>query len=58
MDCKMSEILNHLLTTAIVLKIADSKKEFVVCTDVCQEEVEWVLMQEGKVISYESWKLK
>eukprot|EP00253_Pinus_taeda_P029666 PITA_29666 len=58
-DCQRSfEQLKHLLTTAPVLCVADPEKEYVVCTDARKEGVGGVLMQEGKVIAYESRKLK
>ena len=50
--------LKELLTTAPILKIAYPNKEFVVCTDACNEGLGGVLTQEGHVIAYESWKLK
>eukprot|EP00253_Pinus_taeda_P004218 PITA_04218 len=57
--CQRSfEQLKHLLTTAPVLCVADPEKEYVVCTDASKEGVGGVLMQEGKVIAYESRKLK
>jgi hypothetical protein len=40
-----------------VLKIADPEADFLVCTDACKEGLGGVLMQEGKVICYESQKL-
>jgi hypothetical protein len=46
--------LKHLLTNAPVLKIADPEKDFLVCIDACKEGLNGVLMQEGKVICYES----
>eukprot|EP00253_Pinus_taeda_P029635 PITA_29635 len=52
------EQLKHLLTTALVLSIADREKDYVVYTDASKEGVGGVLMQEGKVIAYESRKLK
>lgn len=48
----------YLLATAPVLSIADPEKDYVVCTDASKEGVGGVLMQEGKVIAYESRKLK
>eukprot|EP00253_Pinus_taeda_P020845 PITA_20845 len=50
--------LKHLLTTTPILSIADPNKDNVVCTDESKEGVGGVLMQEGKVIAYESRKLK
>jgi len=43
-----------MLTNAPTLKIANPNKESVVCTDVCKEGLGGVLMQEGKVVCYES----
>ena len=45
------------LTHAPVLKIADSNKEFVVCTDACKRGLGGVLMQDGHVVCYESQKI-
>ena len=50
--------LKTLLTSAPILRIADPNKEFVVCTDACNDGLGGVLTQEGHVISYESRKLK
>ena len=47
-----------LLTTAPVLRVVDPNKEFEVCTDACKEGVGVILSQVGKVVSYESRKLK
>jgi len=41
------EQLKQLLTNAPVLKIADSGKEFVVCTNACKRGLGGFLMQEG-----------
>lgn len=58
-DCQRSfEQLKNLLTTAPVLSVADPEKEYVVCRDARKEGVGGALMQEGKVIAYESRKLK
>eukprot|EP00253_Pinus_taeda_P019019 PITA_19019 len=58
-NCQKSfEQLKHLLTTAPVLSIADPNKDYVVCTDASKEGLGGVLMQEGRVIAYESRKLK
>ena len=46
-----------MLTHALVLKIADPDKEFVVCTNYCKRGLGGVLMQDGKVVCYESQKL-
>eukprot|EP00253_Pinus_taeda_P015343 PITA_15343 len=58
-NCQKSfEQLKHLLTTAPILCIADPNKDYVVCTDASKEGLGGVLMQEGRVIAYESRKLK
>ena len=60
-DVKCEEIFNklkELLTTAPILKIIVPNKDFVVCTDACNEGLGGVLTQEGHVITYESRKLK
>jgi hypothetical protein len=48
------QTLKHLLTHALVLKIVDPEVDFLVCTNACKEGLGGVLMQEGKVICYES----
>jgi hypothetical protein len=48
--------LKHLSTNALVLKITDLEKYFLVCIDVCKEGLGGVLMQEGHVIFYGSRK--
>lgn len=40
------------------VKSADPEKSFVVCTDASKEGVGGEPTQKGKVIAYESWKLK
>jgi len=55
---KCFDQLKHLLTTVPILSIVDPNKDYVVCTDAKKEGVGGVLMQEGRVISYESRKLK
>ena len=50
--------LKKLLTNVPVLKIADPKKDFVVCTYACIKGLGGVLMQENFVICYESRNLK
>eukprot|EP00253_Pinus_taeda_P011485 PITA_11485 len=58
-NCQKSfEQLKQLLTTAPILSIADPHKDYVVCTDASKEGLGGVLMQEGRVIAYESRKLK
>jgi len=49
--------LKHFLTNALVLKITDPDKEFVVCTYACKEGLGGVLMQEGQIVFYESRNL-
>ena len=51
------EQLKQLLTHSLVLKIEDTEMEFVVCTNVCKRGLGRVLMHDGKVVCYESWKL-
>ena len=46
------------MTSAPILRIADPNKDFVVCTDACNDGLGGVLTQEGHVIAYESRKLK
>eukprot|EP00253_Pinus_taeda_P020519 PITA_20519 len=59
LECQKSfEQLKHLLTTAPILSIVDPNKDYVVCTDASKEGVGGVLMQEGRVIAYQSRKLK
>jgi hypothetical protein len=50
--------LKKLLTSALILKIADPDKDYVVCTDACKEGLGGFLNQEGFVVCYESRKLK
>eukprot|EP00253_Pinus_taeda_P017231 PITA_17231 len=58
-NCQKSfEQLKHLLTTTPILSIADPNKDYVVCTDASKEGLGGVLMQDGRVIAYESRKLK
>ena len=45
------------MTHALVLKIADPDKEFVVCTDTCKRGLGGFLRKEGQVVCYESRKL-
>jgi hypothetical protein len=46
------------LTTAPILKVEDSDKDFTVYVDVSKEGLDGVLTQEEHAISYESLKLK
>ena len=41
-----------------MLKIVDPFKDFVVCTDACNEGLGGVLLQDNYVVAYESRKLK
>lgn len=53
-ECEASfEHLKQLLTHALVLKIENSYKEFVVCIDACKRGLDGFLMQEEKVVCYE-----
>ena len=45
--------LKKLLTSAPILRIDDPNKEFVVCTNACNDGLGGVLTQEGHVIAYE-----
>jgi hypothetical protein len=57
-ECKESfHQLKHILIKSLVLKIANSNKDFLVCTNASKEGLRGVLMQEGYVIYYESGKL-
>ena len=49
--------LKNLLTSATILKVVDREKDFVVCTDACEQGLGGVLMQKNHVICYESRKL-
>ena len=51
-------MLKTLLTTAPILKIVDPNKDFIVCTDTCNDGLGGVLTHEGHIIAYESRKLK
>jgi hypothetical protein len=42
--------MKELLTTTLILKVADPDKEFTVCVDVSKEGLGGVLNQEGHVI--------
>jgi len=46
------------LTTALALKVPNMDKDFIVFTYDFEEGLGVVLMQEGGVIAYASWKLK
>ena len=50
--------LKTLLTNTPILRIADPNKDFIVCTEACNDGLGRVLTQEGHVIAYESRKLK
>jgi hypothetical protein len=52
------EKLKDLLTKAPILKVPNMDKEFLVCTDASKEGLGRVLMQDGRVIAYISWKLR
>eukprot|EP00253_Pinus_taeda_P008741 PITA_08741 len=57
-ECEDSfEQLKWLLTHAPMLKIVDLDKEFVACTGACKRKLGGVIMQEGKEVRYESWKM-
>ena len=50
--------LKNLLTSAPILKIVGPKKEFVVCTDACNQGLGGFLMQYNHAVCYESRYLK
>ena len=50
--------LKHLLTIAPILKIDDPFKDFIVCTNACNEGLGGVLLQDNYVVAYEFIKLK
>ena len=50
--------LKRLLTSAPILQVPDMGKDFTVCTDALAQGLGAVLMQEGRVIAYDSRKLK
>jgi hypothetical protein len=54
----LRDLLKELLTSVLVLNIADPNEIFVVCTNYCMEVLEGVLMQNGHVIGYESRNIK
>ena len=46
------------MTSASILAVPDLAGDFMVCTNASLEGIEVVFMQEGRVIAYESRKLK
>jgi hypothetical protein len=50
--------LKEFLTTAPILKVPNMDADFLVCTDASKEGLGGVLMQDGRVISYISRKLR
>jgi hypothetical protein len=50
--------LKQLLTSALILRIADPNEYFIVCTYACKEGLGGFLVHNGFVICYESKKLK
>lgn len=47
----------QLLTISPELRIENLDKDFLACTDAYKEGLNWVLMQEGQVVCYESQML-
>jgi hypothetical protein len=50
--------LNELLTLAPILKVPDMDRDFLVCIDASKEGLGRVLMQDGRMITYISRKLR
>jgi hypothetical protein len=50
--------LKELLTTTPILKVPNMDTDFLVCTDASKEGLGGVLMQDGRVITYISRKLR
>ena len=50
--------MKNILTSALVLKVADPEKDFVVCTDARGQGLGGFLMQDNHVICYKSRKMK
>jgi hypothetical protein len=50
--------IKELLTTTLILKFPNMDKEFLVCTDASKEGLGGLLMQDSRVISYISRKLR
>lgn len=50
--------LKELLTNALILAVPNLEGDFMVCTYASLEGIRAVLMQNGRVITYESCKLK
>jgi hypothetical protein len=58
-DCDINfQQMKLLLTSALILRIADPNEDFLVCTDACKEGLGGVVNQNGFTICYESKKLK
>ena len=51
------KLLNEFLTCAPILRILDLDKEYVVCIYASLEGLGGILIQDGHVICYESWKV-
>ena len=50
--------LKELLMSALILRIPDMEKDFIVCTNASRQGLGAILMKEGGVIAYASRKLK
>jgi hypothetical protein len=55
---KVFQRLKELLTTIPILKVPDMDANFLVCTDAYKEVLGRVLMQNGRLITYISRKLR
>jgi len=49
--------MKQLLTTTLILKIADTSKELIICTDAYLEGLGGVLILDNALIDYKSRKL-
>lgn len=50
--------MKELLVSALILAVPDPSRDFLVCIDASLEGIGVVLMQDGRVVAYESRKLK
>jgi hypothetical protein len=50
--------MEHLLTSAPIIRIIDLNEDFIVCIDACKQGLGGFLSQNGYVVCYESMNLK